>query len=62
MAMEKYGVEDKELLPGSNAAISKGCTCPVLDNRHGRGHGVDEKGNKVFVQNDDCPLHGKGDN
>jgi hypothetical protein len=36
--------------PGSDAALDQGCTCPVLDNGHGRGDGP-------FWINGDCPLH-----
>ena len=57
--MEKYGVEDKELPPGSAAARSRGCTCPVVDNGHGRGCDVDEHGTRIFVYRGDCPLHGE---
>ena len=40
--------------PGSDAAIDRGCTCPVMDNAHGRGaHG--EAG--VFWWDMACPLH-----
>lgn len=38
--------------PGSSMAVSRGCTCPVLDN--GRGRGV---GNGEFWITDGCPLH-----
>lgn len=50
--------------PGSPAAISAGCRCPVLDNAHGRGWmgGVkDERGEIIFVTSSDCPLHWSGD-
>lgn len=40
--------------PGSSEAINRGCTCPVLDNSHGRGWmGIPG----VFVWREDCPLH-----
>lgn len=40
--------------PGSDKAIEMGCTCPVLDNAHGRGY----MGNtEAFVMVVDCPLH-----
>lgn len=40
--------------PGSNEATAQGCTCPVIDNGHGRGyHGQPH----VFVYNEGCPLH-----
>ena len=47
--------------PGSNAAIDAGCTCPVMDNGHGRGYmgGLkDADGNVMFVMDEACPLHG----
>ena len=47
-------------LPGSDAALAKGCTCPIIDNRHGRGMGQDERGRTVCVMSEDCPLHGNG--
>jgi hypothetical protein len=41
--------------PGSDEAIAMGCTCPVIDNCHGRGYmGVEG----VFVYMETCPLHG----
>lgn len=41
--------------PGSDEAIEKGCTCPVLDNNHGKG--VAFAGER-FWQDFDCPVHG----
>ena len=41
--------------PGSDKAIELGCTCPVLDNGHGRGSGP-------FWKTVDCPLHGYATN
>jgi hypothetical protein len=38
--------------PGSPDAINSGCTCPVIDNHHGRG---DPRG---WWVSGDCPLHG----
>lgn len=38
--------------PGSDEALDKGCTCPVLDNGHGRGR------DGHFIMMADCPLHG----
>jgi hypothetical protein len=44
------------LNPGSDAAIKKGCTCPVLDN----GRGNEELGRiRGFWIDQDCPIHGK---
>lgn len=41
--------------PGSKQAIALGCTCPVIDNGHGRGYlGQPD----VFVVTEGCPLHG----
>lgn len=39
--------------PGGDSAIDKGCTCPVLDNNHGRG-----LGNGHFWMDANCPIHG----
>jgi hypothetical protein len=40
--------------PGSDAAIAKGCTCPVLDNAHGKGYmGIPG----TYVYGGACPLH-----
>lgn len=36
--------------PGSDAALDRGCTCPVLDNGHGRGNGP-------FWITGGCPVH-----
>jgi hypothetical protein len=41
----------KKPSPGSDAALDLGCTCPVMDNGHGRGKGP-------FWKDEDCPLHG----
>jgi len=40
--------------PGSREAVKAGCTCPVIDNRYGRGYyGVAGE----FVYNMSCPIH-----
>lgn len=40
--------------PGSDAAIAKGCTCPVSDNAHGKGYmGIAG----VYVYHGECPVH-----
>jgi len=44
--------------PGSNEAIEMGCTCPVLDNGHGKGSMY---GEGLFWINQDCSVHGKGE-
>jgi hypothetical protein len=38
--------------------VAAGCTCPVMDNGHGRGAWTNDKGDAVFWRNGDCPLHG----
>lgn len=43
-----------EYSPGSDEALAEGCTCPVLDNSHGRGY----MGTDTYVTVADCPLHG----
>ena len=52
----------KEFLPpGSDEAIEAGCTCPVIDNAHGKGYMgevTDDKGQTVYIFSGDCPLHG----
>lgn len=48
-----------QLKPGSNKAVLQGCSCPVIDNNHGRGCGLfDKDGKPIFWFNYDCPLHG----
>lgn len=53
----------KEFLPpGSEEAIAAGCSCPVMDNAHGKGYmgGVKgDDGNTVFIVSSECPLHGE---
>ena len=40
--------------PGSPEAVKLGCTCPVMDNGHGKGYmGVPG----IYVYSGDCPLH-----
>ena len=43
--------------PGSREALAIGCTCPVLDNNHGRGYYGDPE---RFVMTEGCPLHWPG--
>ena len=40
--------------PGSDEAIEQGCTCPVMDNGHGRGY-LGLPGRFVYVAG--CPVH-----
>ena len=42
--------------PGSPEAVSAGCTCPVMDNAHGKGFMF--CGQLAFYMAGDCPLHG----
>ncbi len=41
--------------PGSLEAVAEGCTCPVIDNRGGKGIRDDRDEFWIMVQ---CPLHG----
>lgn len=43
--------------PGSIEAVSKGCSCPVMDNAHGRGVNPGEA-DTLFWVNGSCPIHG----
>lgn len=43
--------------PGTDEAIAAGCTCPVLDNRHGKGYYGIGGGDGVFCYSEGCPLH-----
>ena len=53
----------KEFLPpGSEEAIAVGCSCPVMDNAHGKGYMgwvTDDKGQTVYIFSGDCPIHGE---
>lgn len=42
--------------PGSPEALAKGCTCPVMDNHHGKGV-PDGKGASQFWYTMGCPVH-----
>lgn len=42
--------------PGSPEAVAIGCTCPVLDNAHGRGHLCDGWHCGWWI-NAGCPVH-----
>lgn len=44
--------DDIAMNPGSDTAMKKGCTCPVLDNA--RGYGI---GGGAFWISSGCPLH-----
>lgn len=41
--------------PGSEEARARGCTCPVIDNHHGRG--FPRLGVTCFYVVDTCPVH-----
>lgn len=43
--------------PGSDAAITNGCTCPILDNGYGEGFVVN--GRRQWWIAEACPLHGE---
>ena len=51
-------MSDETPKPGSVEAGRLACTCPVIDNHYGRGFVVN--GERVWVVNEDCPLHGRG--
>lgn len=53
--MSKPTPPAKSPSPGSAEAIKAGCTCPVLDNSHGKGY---MRIAGIFVMNESCPLHG----
>ena len=42
--------------PGSQAALNRGCLCPVIDNHYGHAKPWGEFG---WWINADCPLHGR---
>lgn len=46
--------------PGSDAAVSLGCTCPVLDNGRGAGRTL-ANGDKAYWYNYQCSVHFKHD-
>ena len=50
-------VKESAMNPGSKEAVKHGCTCPVLDNAHGRGHLGDGEKYGWWI-NAECPLHG----
>lgn len=41
--------------PGSKEALAKGCTCPVLDNNHGKGMWNGRE--HLYWQAYGCPVH-----
>lgn len=52
-------MSDYQHAPGHPQSVADGCTCPVLDNAHGRGCGyLSADGEPVFIVTAGCPLHG----
>lgn len=45
--------------PGSREAIERGCSCDPVENLHGEGR-PGPSGFRLFVPDDQCPLHGLG--
>jgi len=43
--------------PGSDEAITKGCTCPVIDNHHGQGAAWGRGTDSIFWYTSGCPVH-----
>lgn len=54
---ETYLTKEETPHPGSEKAIEMGCTCPVLDNEHGRGFTM--SGELCFWMSEGCPIHNK---
>ena len=50
--------DEDDPTPGSNAAVERGCTCPIGDNARGWG-AWGMKG--AFWITEDCPLHGRSE-
>jgi len=44
--------------PGSYDARQDGCSCPTVENEHGKGY----MGSDEYVISKDCPMHGFGEN
>lgn len=42
--------------PGSAEAVDLGCTCPIIDNRYGKGWPTEE--GPHYWTDENCPLHG----
>lgn len=43
--------------PGHPEAVAQGCTCPTMENGHGKGARPDDKGGMLYWHNADCPVH-----
>ena len=50
------GKQPKPPNPGSDEAVRRNCTCPILDNRRGLGYYAAPDG--CHIINENCPLHG----
>ena len=48
---------DENATPGSDIAIKLGCTCPPMDNNHGKGFKIE--GKTCFYYQCGCPIHDK---
>lgn len=40
--------------PGSPEAVAMSCSCPILDNAHGKGY-MGQPG--IYVYTEGCPVH-----
>ena len=54
---ESEGGDMTKANSGSDEAIKAGCTCPVLDNNHGRGAYTTKAGHPAFWYSGGCPIH-----
>lgn len=41
--------------PGSQEAVEAGCSCPQIDNHHGKGYREEEEG--VYALDPQCSIH-----
>lgn len=55
--LRRPGGDEPAPSPGSQAAIDAGCTCPVLDNNHGKSPPWPPDGWWIDMG---CPLHDQG--
>jgi hypothetical protein len=44
--------------PGSQSALDAGCSCPVIDNEHGRGYHYVPGKEATYVTFESCQIHG----
>jgi hypothetical protein len=49
-----YTGQVPEPSPGSDAALDRGCTCPVVDNDGGAGYYLQQG---IFIITVGCPIH-----